>query len=67
MGMALGLEEDAVDYLLGTENLELSVEDKEFLDRLFPSGKSSPVLGKRLSMNPLLPSTPNGSACRRRL
>ncbi|KAK7840286.1 hypothetical protein CFP56_016885 [Quercus suber] len=69
MGMALGLEEDAVDYLLWTENLELSVEDKELLDRSFPSGKtkSSPVLGKRLSMNPLLPSTPNGSACRRRL
>ncbi|KAL4644533.1 hypothetical protein ACB092_02G171500 [Castanea dentata] len=67
MGMALGLEEDAVDYLLRTENLELCVEDKEFLDRSFPSGKSSPVLGKRLSMNPLLPSTPNGSACRRQL
>ena len=63
----MGLEEDAVDYLLWTENLELSVEDKEFLDRSFPSGKSSPVLGKRLSMNPLLPSTPNGSACRRQL
>uniref|UniRef100_A0A7N2MZP0 Sacsin n=1 Tax=Quercus lobata TaxID=97700 RepID=A0A7N2MZP0_QUELO len=51
----MGLEEDAGDYLLWTENLELSVEDKEFLDRLFPSGKSSPVLGKRQSINPLLP------------
>ena len=51
----MGSEEDAVDYLLWTENLELSVEDKEFLDRLFPSGKSSPVLGKRQSINPLLP------------
>ena len=67
MGMAFGLEEEAVDSLLRTENLELSVEDKDFLDRLFPSGKSSPVLLKRKTINPLLPSTPNGSACRRRL
>ena len=65
MGMALELEEDAVDSLLWTQNLELSFEDKEFLDHPFPSGKSSPILGKRQSINLLLPSTPNASACKR--
>nr|POE45423.1 hypothetical protein CFP56_20095 [Quercus suber] len=65
MGMALGLEEDAVDSLLWTQNLELSFEDKEFLDRSFPSVESSPILGKRQSINLLLPSTPNASACKR--
>ena len=63
MGMALGLEEYAVDSLLWTQNLELSFEDKEFLDRSFPSRNSLIVLGKRKSVN--LPSIPKGWACKR--
>ena len=63
-GIAFGLEEDAVGYLLWNENLQLTVEDQEFLDSSFPSVKS--VLGKRQSDNLLWPPTPTGWPCKRR-
>ncbi|KAM5577872.1 hypothetical protein ABKV19_008283 [Rosa sericea] len=51
IGFLSGFSENEVDVLLMGENLELSVEDKEFLDAAFPSSTvPGPVCGKRSSM-----------------
>ncbi|XP_047328614.1 uncharacterized protein LOC124932056 [Impatiens glandulifera] len=37
MGLLLKLDEDAIDYLMKTKNLQIFSEDDEFLSRSFPS------------------------------
>ncbi|CAK9183111.1 unnamed protein product, partial [Ilex paraguariensis] len=60
MGFAFGFKEDEVDFLLVTENLELSIEDKKFLDSLFPPAKS-PVPMQLQSYCLKAPCTPETS------
>lgn len=51
MGFAFGFKEDAVNFLLMTENLELPVADQDFLSAAFPPAAklSSPISYKRRS------------------
>lgn len=65
MGFAFGFKEDAVDFLLMKEDLELSPADKDFLNSAFPpaGSSSSPVPLKRHSTivdSLRTPETPTG-------
>ncbi|KAK9270006.1 hypothetical protein L1049_025579 [Liquidambar formosana] len=68
MGFMFKFKEDAVDYYLMRENLELFKEDEEFLEAAFPTSEQSSVLCKRAHQKSELfaPPTPLTSLKRQR-
>lgn len=57
MGFMFEFKEKEVEFLLTRENLELSHEDMEFLDAVFPVTRNS-AIRKRSPVEALGPSTP---------